>query len=94
VQVEGGTALSAALLGRPRHELREAKLTGPEKQEWHSLAANTANELLTKKGLDPGRIDVLLHVRPMVGLTMQPDGSTRKKFADEEMVCPLQVRTD
>ena len=43
------------------------------------------------QGLDVGRCELVLHVRPCEGLMRQLDGTIEKRFAKKEILYPLQV---
>ena len=59
---------------------------------WTADAARLEQTFLTKQGLDVGRCNLLLHVRPCEGLMRQLDGSVEKRFSKAEILYPIQVR--
>ena len=55
---------------------------------WRTAATALSSDLLTKRGIDVGAIDVLLHVRPVDGLVRAVDGSVEKRWSAEELAVP------
>jgi hypothetical protein len=43
------------------------------------------------QGMEMGRCELILHVRPCEGLMRQLDGTVEKRFAKKEILYPLQV---
>ena len=46
---------------------------------------------LFAQGVEVGRSEMVLHVRPCEGLMRQLDGTIEKRFAKKEILYPLQV---
>ena len=59
--------------------------------EWNAETQRTANEMLTTRGLDVGRVDVTLHCRACEGLVRHPDGSLQKRFGKTDARVPVNV---
>ena len=47
--------------------------------------------VMPMQGMDVGRCELVLHVRPCEGLMRQLDGTVEKRFAKKEILYPLQV---
>ncbi len=47
--------------------------------------------MLMIQGMEVGRCELVLHVRPCEGLMRQLDGTVEKRFAKKEILYPLQV---
>ncbi len=58
---------------------------------WATDAAKLAREFVVKHGMDVGRCEILLHVRPVEGLIRQLDGTVEKRFSKKELLYPIQV---
>lgn len=46
------------------------------------------------QGVDVGRSELVLHVRPLEGLMRRLDGTVEKRFSKKEILYPLQVPAD
>jgi 5'-3' exoribonuclease 1 len=62
-----------------------------ERTDWAVGASIMKNEFL-KKGIDIDECRLVLHMRPLEGLSVQPDGTIEKRFSTKELRFPLQVR--
>jgi 5'-3' exoribonuclease 1 len=60
-------------------------------EAWRREAARLAAESATTLGLEVGATPLLLHVRPVEGLTRALDGTVEKRFAKTEAAYPLQL---
>ena len=59
--------------------------------EWGADTQKTSFETLTKKGVDVGSVNVMIHVRVCEGLVRHPDGSLQKRFGKTDVVVPAQL---
>ena len=56
-----------------------------------TLCDYVIEEVMAMQGMDVGRCELVLHVRPCEGLMRQLDGTVEKRFAKKEILYPLQV---
>lgn len=54
-------------------------------------ALRSEGMMLMIQGMEVGRCELVLHVRPCEGLMRQLDGTVEKRFAKKEILYPLQV---
>ncbi|KAK9818370.1 hypothetical protein WJX72_011521 [[Myrmecia] bisecta] len=59
--------------------------------EWWTEASKLGREFVVKHGMDVGRCEIILHVRPVEGLIRQLDGSVEKRFSKKELLYPIQA---
>eukprot|EP00054_Salpingoeca_dolichothecata_P030449 m.248072 g.248072 ORF g.248072 m.248072 type:complete len:1635 (+) comp26663_c1_seq18:689-5593(+) len=58
---------------------------------WQDMVTTLRDDLLITKGIDVGRIDILLQVRPLEGMVMGNDGSVSKHFGQKSHIIPVQA---
>ena len=62
--------------------------------EWQRAASELSHAFRVKQGLDVGRCNLVLHVRPCEGLVRQIDGSIEKRFSKVQLLYPIQARAE
>ncbi|DBA92644.1 TPA: hypothetical protein ACH3X1_002861 [Trebouxia sp. C0004] len=62
-----------------------------EATDWAVSSSQLTRQFLIKHGMEVGRCELVLHVRPCEGLMRQLDGTIEKRFAKKEILYPLQA---
>ena len=93
---------ASASLQELHSDLWNAQVTGSgskrqqsqqESLQWQRDAIELTNTFRKQYGMEIGRCNVILHVRPCEGLVRNMDNTVEKRFAERSSLYPVQVCT-